>query len=327
MKRFNHLFRRVLPGLFGAGIFWSCGNDFPENLSFYVPAHFPAPVFPVTNNDQVFHLGRSLFYDPILSSDSSISCGSCHAQAHGFADHNRRFSIGVDGQQGKRNAPALANLAWMPHFNWDGGVLHLEIFPVLPITEPVEMNNTVAAVIQRLQQHPEYPLRFQEAFGEGGVTEMRFFKALAAFMAGLISDQSRFDDFLRTGKGFNQSELRGYQLFQTHCSNCHEGALTSNFGFARNFVPDPGQDPGRMKVTGNPADSMHFRIPSLRNVELSYPYMHHGYFQTLEQVLDHYASPEGMGLPLSEPDKKDIISFLLTLTDEHFISNPKFSEP
>jgi cytochrome c peroxidase len=319
--------------LLGASLFLLAGACAPveEELPSYftAPTHFPAPIFPGTSNGEVFHLGRALFYDPVLSRDSSISCGSCHAQVHGFADHNTRFSSGVGGALGKRNAPGLANLAWMPHFNWDGGVLHLEIFSVLPITEPVEMDFTIMGILDRLRSQDKYNQYFNRAFGEGGVTETRFFKALAAFLAGLISAESRFDDYLLAGSGFTAEEQHGYTLFMTHCDRCHTGVLTSSFAFEQNFVPSDGTDRGRMRVTGDAQDSGKFRVPSLRNVALTYPYMHQGQIQQLSQVLDHYATPPpaGMGLPISASDKKDLEAFLLTLTDFSFVSNPLFSEP
>ena len=320
--------RKLLVGASFLFLCWSCTSSESDGPSYFrVPSHFPAPHFPGTDRAEVFHLGRSLFYDPILSRDSSISCGSCHAQVHGFADHNIRFSAGVQGALGKRNAPGLANMAWTPFFNWDGGVLHLEIFPVLPITEPVEMDFTLLGVLERLRSQDKYNQMFNSAFGEGGITETRFFKALAAFVAGLISSESRFDQYLLTGEGFSASEKRGYTLFLTHCDRCHTGVLTSGFGFERNHVPSQGEDGGRMRVTGDPQDSGKFRVPALRNVALTYPYMHQGQFQQLSQVLDHYASPEGMGIPLSPSDKIDLEAFLHTLTDESFVSQPLYAAP
>jgi cytochrome c peroxidase len=318
--------------LTGASLFWLLWGCAPQEETvsmFEVPDHFPAPVYPGTDKEGIFHLGRTLFYEPMLSRDSSISCGSCHAQVHGFADHNIRFSAGVDGALGKRNAPGLANLAWMPHFNWDGGVLHLEIFSVLPITEPVEMDFTVSGVLDRLRTQDKYNQMFNNAFGSGGITEVRFFRALAAFLAGMVSAQSPFDTYLRFGTGFSATEKRGYTLFLNHCERCHTGPLTSSFGFERNHVPSDGQDTGRMRITGDPQDSGKFRVPHLRNVALTYPYMHQGQFHQLSQVLDHYArpAPEGMGMPLTASDKKDLEAFLHTLTDVSFISNPLFSAP
>lgn len=310
-------------------------------VTFYVPEGFPQPVYNFQNNpitQEGFALGRKLFYDPILSRDSSISCGSCHQQFVAFANSDHRFSHGVDDLLGKRNAPGLFNIAWFPNFMWDGGVNHLEVQPLAPITNPVEMDESISNVIVKLQRSPVYRSMFLSAFDTDSITTQLTMRAMAQFMAAMISDDSPYDRY-RNGTGtLNAAEMRGLQLFRSNCESCHREPLLTDMQFRNNGLSlNYTADPGRALITGLPQDSGLFRVPSLRNVALTYPYMHDGRFQSLSQVLDHYTSGVQQGgsldpLLLSNPivltaqDKSDIISFMGTLTDQRFIRDSRFSE-
>jgi cytochrome c peroxidase len=314
----------------------------PEvQVEFYVPDGFPAPVYNFQNNpitQDGFKLGRRLFYDPLLSRDSTISCGSCHQQFVAFAHADHRFSHGIDNLLGSRNSPGLYNLAWFPNFMWDGGVNHIEVQPIAPIDNPVEMDETLANVIVKLQRSSYYPQMFQKAFGSDSITAQHMLRAMAQFMGAMISASSKYDDY-RAGKvSFTTSEMNGLNVFRAKCASCHTEPLLTDMQFRNNGLDSVFYtDAGRGHITQLPQDSGLFRVPSLRNVALTYPYMHDGRFGSLTQVLDHYSSgivqsstldpllnPGGMNL--SAQEKSDVISFLNTLTDFKYISDKRFSE-
>lgn len=313
----------------------------PNPVAFYVPDGFPPPIYNFQNNPLTqagFQLGRRLFYDPILSRDSTISCGSCHQQGVAFAHADHTLSHGIDGLFGTRNAPAMFNIAWIPLFMHDGGVNHLEVQPLAPIVNPVEMDESITNVITKLRRSTFYPALFKAAFGTDTINTQQMTRAMAQFMGTMISASSRYDDY-RNGKGsLTTQELSGLALFRTHCESCHKEPLMTdnqfrNNGLDSNFI----KDTGREHITLNPADSGKFRVPSLRNIELTKPYMHDGRFQTLNQALNHYTSGikqsstldpilSSGNIPLSAQDKADIIAFLKTLTDYKYITDKRFSE-
>lgn len=313
----------------------------PGPVSFYVPDGFPTPVYSFQNNPLTpagFALGRKLFYDPILSRDSTISCGSCHQQGVAFAHADHTLSHGIDGLLGNRNAPAMFNIAWIPLFMHDGGINHLEVQPFAPIANPVEMDESLGNVIVKLKRSTYYPAMFEAAFGNDTITTQLMAKAMAQFMGTMISADSKYDKY-RTGKApLSTQELSGLALFRTHCESCHREPLLTDNQFRNNGLDSVfTKDPGREIITLNPADSGKFRVPSLRNIELTKPYMHDGRFQTLNQALNHYTSGikqsstldpllSGGNIPLSSQDKSDIIAFLKTLTDYKYITDKRFSE-
>lgn len=308
---------------------------------FVAPVHFPEPIYdnpknPVTYDG--FQLGRKLFYDKNLSADGSVSCGSCHAQTHAFADHNTSLSRGIYGRLGKRNSPPIFNLAWNNSFMWDGGINHIETMPVAPLTDTLEMGMEINTILDYLRKDPNYPLLFEKAFGFGVITDQKMLFAMAQFMSAMISDDAKYDHYIQGKLKLNDSERNGLLLFREYCASCHSEPLFTNFEFLNNgFGSLEDHDPGRARITQNEKDIGKFRVPSLRNIALTYPYMHNGEIRTLEDVLDHYASPIGDspnvdprlsgGVPLSEDDKSNIVLFLHTLTDYKFISNPIFSDP
>lgn len=285
------------------------------------------------------YLGRVLFYDPVLSADSTISCASCHSQYSGFTHIDHSLSHGIGDSVGTRNAPVLINLVYQDKFMWDGAIHHLDVQALAPINNPLEMGETLANVVQKLKRIPSYQTLFLEAFGDTIVTGEYTLKALAAFMASLNSSHSKFDQVLSGKAVFTNQEKQGFELFEKHCISCHTAPVFSSGEFANNGIaPDPKiQDSGRMTVTQNSDDSLKFKIPTLRNIEFSFPYMHDGRFKTLREVLLHYSQlsekqlwgldPRLKDLSLSENEQTDLIAFLLTLTDQEFLFNKDFSFP
>ncbi|MBZ0269811.1 cytochrome-c peroxidase, partial [bacterium] len=239
---------------------------------------FPPLPVPADNpgTDAGIELGRRLFHDPILSGDGTQSCASCHSQRSAFADA-RRFSVGIDGAAGTRNAPSLVNVAWSPTLFWDGRAASLEDQARVPVPDRLEMHLPWDAAIARLNAHPDYPGRFARAFGTATATEDRVVKALAQFERTLVSHDSHYDRFLRGQAALTASEHRGMELFfgeTALCFHCHGGILMTDFAFHDIGLDEAPPDPGRELATGSAADRGRFRTPTLRNVEYSAPYMH-----------------------------------------------------
>ncbi|TGE29494.1 cytochrome-c peroxidase [Hymenobacter metallicola] len=312
-----------------------------------LPTNFPAPVYGLDQNPPTkvgFELGRKLFYDPRLSRDGSTSCGSCHQQFAAFTHAGHPVSHGIDGLLGTRNSPALQNLRWQRDFLWDGGSNHIETMPAAPITSPVEMGETLENVVRKLNADPEYQRHFEQVFGSKPIDSYQLLKALAQFTAALTSANSRYDHYVRheSGGTLSAAELRGLTLLTQKCTPCHSTELFTDNSFRNNGLDATfAADSGRAHITQRPTDRGKFKVPSLRNVARTAPYMHDGRFQTLEQVLDHYAhgvvaSPTldpllkpatgPLGLALSSQQKGDLIAFLNTLTDEQFLTDKRLSE-
>jgi cytochrome c peroxidase len=317
----------------------SFAND--NNALFVPPKGWEKPVYDFSKNPltkEKIELGRQLFYDPILSKDNTISCSSCHLSYTAFTHIDHDLSHGIKGRIGTRNAPALMNLAWQNSFMWDGAIADLDRQSLAPIAHPDEMDETIENVVAKLQKTGKYPTLFKQAFGDSLVTGAHTLKAMSQFMLTLVSANSKYDRILRGPKNetFNAYELKGYELFKTHCATCHKEPLFSSNSFENNGLePDSIlKDMGRMKVTKRKEDALKFKVPTLRNIEVTYPYMHDGRFPNLPMVLFHYT--EGVHqsatlspflkkkITLSEVDKRNIIAFLKTLTDEEFLHNPKF---
>jgi cytochrome c peroxidase len=313
------------------------------NTSFFnAPKSWPTPVYNFKNNPltlEKIELGRALFYDPILSKDSTISCAGCHSQYNAFAHVDHALSHGINDQIGNRNAPALMNLAWSTHFMWDGAINHLDLQALAPISHPLEMNETLLHVTQKLQRNPLYVALYKKAFGDAAVTGERTLKALSQFMLTLVSAQSKYDSVMRGEQQFTTQEQKGYTLFKNHCAVCHAEPLFTNKQFENNGLPtDPElMDIGRMKISQAKADSLKFKVPTLRNIEFTFPYMHDGRFKYLKDVLNHYSSGIAAtptlsvhlknGLGFTPTEKVDIIAFLLTLTDKSFLFDERYSYP
>lgn len=312
-----------------------------ETYEFKVPDGFPQPVYNFQGNtvtEAGFKLGRKLFYDPILSRDNTISCATCHQQASAFAHTEHRFSHGIDDLLGTRNSPGLYNIAWYPSFMWDGGINHLELQPTGPIGNPVEMDETLPNVVAKLSALSAYRQMFKDAFGSDTITTQRMFRAMAQFMGMMVSANSKYDQYMRGEVTLTASESNGLSLFTAKCSSCHPAPLFTDFQFRNNgLAVDPTlNDSGRAHITLDALDLHKFKTPSLRNVELSPPYMHDGRFFSLEQALNHYTTgivnsptlaPElASGIAMTAQEKADIIAFLKTLTDRTFTTDHRFSE-
>ncbi|RYY63153.1 MAG: cytochrome-c peroxidase [Chitinophagaceae bacterium] len=323
----------------------SCSKEILQRFpGFQAPADFPATAYHFDTNpvtQEGFELGRKLFYDPHLSRNNSISCGSCHIQSSAFTQHGHDLSHGVDDRLGKRNSPPIMNLAWMPLFLWDGGVFDLDLQPVVPITSHEEMDESVGNVIKKLQGIPAYPELFRKAFGSEEITTANMMKALSQFMVMCVSDQSKYDSVRRNQATFTPEEQAGYSFFRQSCTGCHKEPLLTDFSFRNNGIrAGLNGDRGRSGITLNPDDDFRFKVPSLRNVAYTAPYMHDGRFITLDAVLDHYAakvqeaptldpllrSGTTLGIPMTDVQKTQVIAFLKTLSDPQFIKNPILAE-
>lgn len=303
------------------------------------PDYFPETVYDLEKNiltKEKFELGRKLFYDEILSSDNTISCGNCHSQTHAFADHNVSFSSGVNNLLGTRNSPAIFNMIWSPAFMWDGGVNHIEIFSLAPITNPLEMNESMSNVIQKLNSNAVYKQLFNEAFGSTEITDLLLFKVLTAFMAKLVSANSKYDAYRKGTATLSADELKGLSLFRINCASCHTEPLFTNYSYKNNGIDNVFTDLGRAKITLDPSDNGKFKVPTLRNIELTYPYMHDGRFWSLTQVIDHYNSgikhSATLATQLQNPisftstEKQQLLKFLKTLTDYELLSDFNLSD-
>jgi len=312
---------------------------------FQKPAHFPEPVYKLENNPVTeggFELGRKLFYEARLSRNNTISCGFCHLQTSAFTHHGHDVSHGIDDRLGSRNAPPIMNLAWNTTFMWDGGVFDMDLQPVVPITSDVEMDETVDNVLDKLRNTAPYPAMFKKAFGTEEITTARMMKALSQFMVMLVSANSKYDSvILQKGARFTADEQQGYELYKQKCSSCHQEPLFTDHSFRNNGIGvGPNNDEGRYAVTLNPDDKYKFKVPSLRNLAYTAPYMHDGRFYTLEAVLNHYAAEvqdgptldpllkqNGQpGIPLTANEQQKLLAFLGTLNDRSFITDKRFSE-
>lgn len=306
------------------------------------PEHFPEPVYNFSENplsEAKINLGRALFYDNILSVDSSVSCASCHSVYNAFAHTDHARSHGIQDRIGRRNAPALINLAWQPLFMWDGAINHLDVQSLAPLSHPDEMGNNLNTVLARLRKSTLFPTLFNSAYGDTSITSERFMKSIAQFILTLVSANSKYDRVKRSEATFSAQELHGYDLFKQHCNTCHQEPLFSDYSFRNNGMPlNPDlNDSGRVAISLKPEDRFRFKVPTLRNLEYSYPYMHDGRFTRLSHVLKHYAEPGGnpgitdaalaSGIKLSEENKTDLMAFLLTLNDSSFVFNPSFAYP
>jgi cytochrome c peroxidase len=290
-----------------------------ERISDFVyPAYFPVPNYdfnanPLTN--ETIQLGRRLFYDEILSADGTVSCASCHSPYSAFAHTDHDLSHGIGDQIGTRNAPALFNLAWGTSFHRDGAHHHLDLQALGPISHPAEMGSNINDVVARLQADSLYAAGFARAWGNTAITGERVLKSLAQFQLTLVSAGAKYDRVREQRDTFSVQEAKGYALFKAHCNSCHTEPLFTNQGFAANGleIDTSLNDFGRMMITTLAADSLLFKVPPLRNLSFTHPYMHDGRFRKLRQVLNHYANRLNDPLPLAPNDQADLIAFLLTL--------------
>ncbi|MEC5142640.1 cytochrome c peroxidase [Chitinophaga sp. 212800010-3] len=315
----------------------------PEPLALQLPPHFPKPVYDFSKNPltkQGVELGRFMFYDYRLSKDSTVSCGFCHQQFAAFGHFDHPLAHGVEGNQGNRSVPVLFNMIWQRSFMWDGGVNHLEIQPLTPLTDPREMGMDLKTLLRNMQADARYQRMFKAAFGTPEVTSERMFKAFAQFIATMISAGSKYDSVMLKlpGAAFTAEEEAGYAIFREKCAACHKEPLFTDLSYRSNGLPylSALNDIGRMKITGNTDDNLRFKVPSLRNILKSSPYMHDGRFFDIFQVFDFYdhgiqVTPTTdplvrNGIRLSETEKRRLYFFLNTLTDYSFLGNKQLSE-
>ena len=344
-------------------LFTSCkkGEISPVNQPYVLeaPSHFPEMIIPSDNPLTVMgvELGRRLFYEKRLSGDNTLSCAGCHAPNDSFSDKNQ-YSKGIDGQLGKRNSMALINLGYQKFFFWDGRAKTLEEQILFPVQDPIEMHQSWKNAVIKLKADAGYRNQFFAAFGTDQIDSTLVAKGIAQFLRTMVSGFSKYDVMYKhkyniplTAKEqgllaqVTNEEWAGYDLFNSlnggDCFHCHNGPLMQVNIFANNGLDATFADLGRGKITNNPAEMGHFKVPTLRNIARTSPYMHDGRFQTLDQVIEHYSSgivhsatispliefaSQG-GVQLDAFEKGLIKKFLLTLTDEEFINNPKFAPP
>lgn len=324
-------------------IFLAVSFRYSEKL-WKTPSGWPEPVYNFRKNpldSATVQLGRVLFYDPVLSSDSLVSCASCHSPYNAFTHVDHALSHGVKDRIGTRNSPVLINLAWGKSFMWDGAVNHLDMQALAPLENHLEMDETLSHVLQKMGRQEKYRHLFKNAFHTESITGERFLKAISQFMLTLVSSDSKYDRVMRQEAGiqFTDQESKGYALFKQYCASCHTEPLFTNHTFQNNGLAIDSllKDVGRMKITQKSSDSLKFKVPTLRNIDRSAPYMHDGRYRSLQMVLFHYSSdihssptlaPElKKGIDLSEDDKRNIIAFLKTLTDPVFLKNKQFQYP
>ena len=315
---------------------------------FTVSQFFPQPDLPRDNplTGEGVALGGKLFFDRRLSADNSESCANCHNPHLAFSQP-RRFSRGVDGEIGTRNAMPLENLAWKSSFFWDGRAATLREQVLQPIQNPIEMHESLKNAVAKISANKDYPRLFKNAFGSSEITSDKIARALEQFLLVQVSFDSKFDRVMNGQMSFTTEEARGFILFNTEydpyhgqygadCFHCHGGPLFQSQDFANNGLDSAFADLGRYKITKRAGDEGKFSVPSLRNVAVTAPYMHDGRFLTLEAVVEHYCSgmkrsatldpnlakhPDG-GVPLRAGDKRALVAFLKTLTDEKFSPRP-----
>lgn len=316
----------------------------PKYRKLVIPKGWPKPaqdIFaknPLT--EEGIELGRKLFYDGRLSRDGHFPCASCHQQFAAFSNYDHDLSHGFNNHLTKRNAPALFNLAWMKELHWDGAINHLEVQPLAPLTDTNEMAETLPNVLEKLKADTAYKRMFKAAFGDPSVTSQRMLKALAQFTGSIQSYNSKYDKVKRGEDSFTISEAYGYKVFQQKCNDCHREPLFTDNSFRNNGLIPNRQflDIGKAKISGNPADSFKFKVPSLRNITMTGPYMHDARFYALSQVVDHYRARIDTSqlsldpllkqrLKITDQEKIDLMNFLVTLTDHEMLNDKKYADP
>lgn len=313
-------------------------------LKLVIPKGWPKPTTNIfaTNplTEEGFQLGRKLFYDGRLSKDGNFSCASCHQQFAAFATFDHDFSHGFNNSFTSRNAPALFNLAWRKELHWDGGINHIEVQALMPLTAPNEMAETLESVLKKLQADTVYNRLFKTAFSDGIINSQHLLKALAQFTGSIQSYNTRYDKVKSGLDSFTISEKLGYKTFMNNCNSCHKEPLFTDNSFRNNglAINEKLKDKGRMGITGNNVDSLKFMVPSLRNITITFPYMHDGRFASLNKVIEYYRTGIDTTQPTLDPllkkrllmsnqEKVDLLSFLMTLKDNEMIQDPRFMQP
>ena len=341
----------------------SCNKDkieyTPSPYIIDIPLHFPDMEIPLDNpmTAEGIELGRYLFYEKKLSGNNSMNCAGCHKIENAFAE-NTQYSVGIDGFTGTRNSMPLFNMGWEEFFTWDGSKNTLEEQILEPVPNPIEMHQDWKSATDKLSGDVIYRNRFFRAFGEQGIDSVKVAKAIAQFLRTIISSSSKYDVMYKFEYGISLTtaetqllqsiepeQWAGYDLFKSlngaDCFHCHNGPLMRVKKFSNNGLDESFSDLGREIVTGSADDKGKFKVPTLRNIELTAPYMHDGRFNTLDEVIEHYSSGIHVsstidpliefanqgGVQLDAQEKFLLKKFLLTLTDTVFINNPNFKDP
>ncbi len=312
----------------------------PTPIQFAIPKGFPKPPTNIFANNPLteegFQLGKKLFYDASLSKDGEVSCASCHQQFAAFSTYDHDFSHGVFNTFSSRNAPSLANLVWMKQWHWDGGITHLYSQPLAPLTDKNEMGESLDTILLKIRSNNSYAPMFLKAFGSSNITTERMLKAFTQYVGSLVSANSKYDKIKKAEEKFTAAEEKGYELFKANCNTCHKEPLFTDNSFRNNGIGlNKLNDVGRQKITLLAKDSLSFKVPTLRNVALTLPYMHDGRMNDLGKVVNHYTNLDTALLNLdpllrkkivlTEKEKKQLVLFLYTLTDTSFTKNKRFA--
>ncbi len=310
-------------------------------LPFVNPPGFPQPAYNFSANpltEQGFQLGKKLFFDHHLSADGHVSCGSCHQPLAAFTTFEHDRSHGVNDTHTLRNATAIFNMAWYREFNQDGSAANLQTVYRNHFTSPTEMGTTMRKVMDHVNMDTSYRRMFRAAFGSEYVSEERIFRALDQYLVSLVSATSKWDKVQRGEASFSTEESGGYTVFKAKCNTCHPEPLFTDFSYRNTGLEADVslQDFGRMRVTGNRADSLKFRVPSLRNAEFTSYYVHDGRANFFRTMIQHYrsginSSPTldpllANGIALTNAELDQLVAFIRTLSDPAFINNPRFRE-
>lgn len=323
------------------GTAWISIENKTHPLKLSYPDSWPSPVYNFKENgltEEGFQLGRKLFYDGRLSKDGNFPCASCHQQFAAFATFDHNVSHGINNSFTERNAPPLFNLAWQKEFMWDGGVNHLDVQPLSPITGINEMGESIDSVLVKIRKDKVYQKMFFDAFGDKEINTKRMSQALSQFLLMLISSNSKYDRVMAGKDSFNLPERLGYQIFKNKCASCHSEPFFTDFSYRNTGLSQDDflKDEGRKRITRNADDSLKFKVPSLRNVQLTYPYGHDGRFYSLKEAIIHYREKKNIpnvdplvknGIPLSNFEVGQITAFLYTLTDSVLITDKRFASP
>ena len=319
----------------------SCRKDDLTTINFIVPPGFPPPQYNFSANpltEEGFQLGKKLFFDGRLSADGNFDCGSCHQPVAAFTTFEHDRSHGYNNSHTLRNAPGLFNLAWLVEYNQDGSAKTLDDVYRRHITSPTEMGESISNVLNKLKTDANYKSMFKAAFADDKITEDRMYKALSQFVTSLVSAESKYDKVKKGDASFTAEEQTGHTVFQAKCATCHKEPLFTDYTYRNNGLEiDVGlNDHGRMRVTNNSADDLKFRVPSLRNAELTSYYGHDGRLSVFRMMIQHYrngivASPTldpllTNGIQLTNAEENALVAFIRTLSDSTFLNNSRYRE-
>jgi cytochrome c peroxidase len=309
-------------------------------VTFTVPQGFPQPAYNFSDNpltEEGFQLGKKLFFDGRLSLDSAFPCSSCHQPVAAFTTFEHDRSHGYNRSHTLRNSPGLFNIAWMTEYTQDGGAKSLDDIYRGHITNAHEMAENVPEVLHRLTADDTYKQMFKSAFGDEKITEDRMYKAITQYVLNLVSADSKYDKVKRGGANFDALEQTGYTVFQAKCATCHKEPMFTDYTYRNNglSLDSSLNDHGRMRVTGSAADDLKFRVPSLRNCDLTSYYGHDGRYSVFRAMIQHYKAGSivksstldpllANGISISTTEEDALVAFIRTLTDSTFLNNPRF---